>query len=667
MPNIANKIILILAVVCIHTNSWGQDKYVVMGDKAYENKQFIPAAKYYSKSLGNFEGDITERNLLTYKLASCYTLTNNPQRAEVYYERLVKNNYAKEKPEVYLNYATALNNQGKYAEALPIWDLYLAKKPKDALALAGKACSELGIKNTFIDPRYEINSIKEINSTDDDFAAVSADHTYGTLFFSSNRKGTTGKEIDNWTDGYFSDLFTTTKKKDGTWGFPVLIDNQERINTEANEGAAGFDKNYTRLYFTRCAKIDRGTEYCNILKSNRAGNGWDPPEIIYTDARGNAGQPTVTSDELTLIFASNRPGGEGGKDLWKITRTSADKPFGVPRNLGRMINTPGDEMFPTLFADTVLYFASNGKPGFGGLDIYRVVIGKNGFSDVEHLPQPINSYTDDFAISFTGDERHGFFTSRRDGGRGGDDIYAFEKIPPVITIQGLVTDETTLQPLKNLAFLLIENNKDTLTFKTSDSGSFIISGGAIKERTKYSLVFAKDNYFSEKHDVITVRHEYNATYQVNVSLLPIPEKPIVLADIFYELDKWDLLPQYQDSLMGLVKILNDNPDIVIELASHTDSRATDKYNEELSQKRAEAVVGFLTQMGINPDRLIAKGYGERIPRTLSTDMYSDGYLFESGTILTEKYILAITDLQKREAAYQLNRRTEFIVIRKNRK
>ncbi len=658
-------ILFILGFVSLHLNSSGQSKYLVMGNKAYENKQYVLAIDYFTKALSNFEGDLNQRNELALKQADCIRMINNPKKTEIYYQRLVKNKYAEQKPLVYLHLANALSSQGKYAEALPMFEQYLARVPGDVLALAGKTSCELSMQDTTADKRWSIRNIREINSFNDDFAPIYGDDQFKTVIFSSNRKGTTGKEMDNWTDGTFSDLFVATKKKGETFGVPVLADTRDMVNTQANEGAAFLGYGYKKLYFTRCSKMQKSMEYCQILEADRLGNGWGQSSVIYTDSLGNVGQPVLSADGLTMIFSSNRPGGSGGKDLWKATRSSDQKPFGPAVNLGSRINTPGDEMFPTLLADTVLYFASNGRTGFGGLDIYHTTLGINGFSEVKHLPRPVNSPSDDFAMSFEENKEKGIYTSRRTGGKGGDDIYSFEKINWKVTIKGSVRDEITQKPIKSLPVYMFDDRNDTIVATTDNMGGFLFGSGQVKEEKHYTLVFSEDNYFTKKANVVIGTLKRDSTCLVNIVLQPIPDKPIVLPDIYYELNKWDLLPQYEDSLMVLVKVLNDNPKIVIELASHTDSRASDQYNDELSQKRAETAVRFITGQGINKDRLVAKGYGKRMPRVLATDIIRDGYTFERGKKLTEAYVLSIPDLKKREVAYQLNRRTEFSVIGKN--
>jgi len=660
------KTILIVVASFCFLSSYGQLSSITMGNKSYEKKQFIPAIEYYSKALEKSDLDKKTRNEITYKIADCYRLVNNPKKAKPFYQRLVRNKYSEEKPEVLLYYATVLNMLGSYPEALPLFVQYLKKDPENKLAISGKATCDLGISDKSSNRKWVIKNMKELNSPFDDFSAIYGDSKLSTIIFSSNRKGTVGKESDNWTNGYFSDLFIASKTKNGSWGNITLLDDKNRVNTAANEGAAVFDSNYKTLYFSRCDKTSKDKMYCQILQSEKSGKEWTKPVVAYSDESGNVGHPAISSNSLEMIFSSNCPGGFGGKDLWKVSRASEDEPFGNPVNLGPKVNTAGDELFPSLQNDSTLYFASNGMVGFGGLDIYCIHITKNGeFSNLEHLPRPINSPDDDFAINFEPNSQKGFFNSRRAGGKGGDDIYSFERIDTKISIHGLVTEELSKQPMTNLSFRYTDGSKDTLNLTTDASGSFLIAGAKVKPQSLYTLLFSKDDYFTKTEQVLIGSPQNDTTYQVNLFLSKIPDKPIILPDIYFEVGKWDLQPQYQDSLMVLVDILKNNPKLVIELSSHTDSRASDVYNDDLSQKRAETVVNFITEEGIQRERLVPKGYGKRIPRTLTTSLTKDGYTFSGGTILTEEYILSIKDLKKREAAYLLNRRTEFSVLSKN--
>lgn len=667
MKSILIKSIFVLAVSYFTVNVYGQINYSIMGNTAYENNQYLLAIEYFTKVLNRTDIDINERNDVTYKLAECFRIVNNPKRARGFYQRLLKTKFPEQKPEFLIYYGQTLNMLGIYNEAQTMFNKYLEKFPTDKLALAGKATSELGLNNKSVSNKWKIQNIREINSNYDDFAALYADSVSGSIMFTSNRKGTLGKERDNWTNGYFSDIFVASRIKGTSWGKIKSVDENQLINTAANEGVAVFNGNFTKMYFTRCEKMSENKMYCYILESEKTESGWGNPMVVYADNEGNVGHPTISSNGLELIFSSNRPAGFGGKDLWKITRTDEKNNFDNPVNLGSLINTQGDEMFPSIHNDTLLYFASNGLPGYGGLDIYFVNLNPVSPSNPVLLPRPVNSSDDDFAMNFMNHSEKGFFTSRRLGGRGGDDIYSFEKVISKISIKGEISDETTKSPIKDINALITNSLKDTISITTNEKGEFNVPNEKIKQNTSYYMIFSKDEYFSKTYFLNTGTPENDTVFNVNQSLLKIPEKPIVLPDIYYELDKWDLLPQYQDSLIILVNILKDNPKIVIELASHTDSRASLEYNDQLSQKRAETVVNFLTEKGIEKERLIAKGYGERKPRTLNNAIVRDGYSFPGGTVLTEDYIMSIKDVNKREVAHQLNRRTEFSVIRKNYK
>lgn len=665
MKSLYISTILALLFISFSLPGNAQSNYVVMGNKAYENKQYIPAIEYYNKALNRLNENRQERNEILYKIADCYRLTNNHKKAENTCQKLIKSKYSDEKPEILLNCANSLVILGQYAEALPLYERFLQKFPQDQSGLIGKATCEMGLYDTIVHKKWIVNHLTELNTSDDDFAAFYADNKSSTVIFTSNRKGATGKEMDNWTGGYFSDLFTASINDQGKWEKVRPLDSDDRVNTVANEGAGGFDNKFKTLCFTRCEKAGKISHFCKIMETDRSGNGWTKPVVIYQDSLGNAGHPALSQNRLLMVFSSNRTDGSGGRDLWIARRASTHKPFTVVENLGKQINTAGDEMFPTIVGDSLLYFASNGHPGLGGLDLYKVSLNNISQSVPEHLPRPVNSNGDDFAISFEQGKERGFFTSRRQGGKGGDDIYSFEKLPPLITLNGLLIDDVSREPMADIKFSLVKGKNDTLKFATNSNGSFSIKSEFLKSPAKYSLIFAKTDYFTRKSEIVIPKTENDTSIFVAASLIPIPEKPIVLPDIYYELDKWDLLPQYQDSLIVLVGILNDNPNIVIELASHTDSRASDGYNDQLSQKRAESVVNFLTSKGIEQERLVAKGYGERMPRVLNSAITKDGFIFNPGIKLTESYILSIKDLNKREAAYQLNRRTEFSVISKN--
>jgi len=332
-------------------------------------------------------------------------------------------------------------------------------------------------------------------------------------------------------------------------------------------------------------------------------------------------------------------------------------------NLGPVINTAGDEMFPYLRNDSTLYFASNGHIGMGGLDIFVSRLHDEKWSEPENMRYPINTYADDFSMVFNLNEpEEGYFSSNRSGTKG-DDIYLFI-IPPVyFTLEGFVTDDLTLQPVAGAHVSIVGTNGKTATYNTDERGHYTFNKNQILPHTTYEILITKEDYFNEKATETTVGLEASKDLIRDIMLKPIPKKPVVLPDILYDLAKWDLKPQFQDSLQGLIATLDANENIVIELASHTDSRDTEERNDILSQRRAQSVVDYLISRGIDPDRLEARGYGERVPRILNRDYIKEGYTFPAGSVLNDTLIDSLPNTSVKEAAHQLNRRTEFAILR----
>jgi peptidoglycan-associated lipoprotein len=423
------------------------------------------------------------------------------------------------------------------------------------------------------------------------------------------------------------------------------------------------------MYFTRCG-TDRETENgCQIYVSKKQGRGFSEPQPIDLggDSASVFGHPAVDPDETMLIFSSPKKGGAGGKDLWIVTKKEGGGTFSSPRNLGANINTMGDEVFPSLRGDSVLYFASTGHPGMGGLDIFKSVKQEDGtWGDPINLRPPLNTSYDDFGITWHPDGmEQGFFSSNRKGGRGGDDIWFFINPPKIYTVSGKVADNNTLQPVEGAEVNLVSSDGTIVSATTNSVGYFEFNDEQIQENVTFELMVVKDEYFNEKTMETTVGLEASKDFEMNFSLMPIPAEPIVLPDILYDLGKWELKPQFQDSLQGLIETLDANETIVVEIASHTDARDSEERNDILSQKRAESVVDYLILRGIDPDRLIAKGYGERIPFVVKSDISRADYEFTEGDVLTEAFIDSLPSLEVREAAHQMNRRTEFSIISKD--
>jgi peptidoglycan-associated lipoprotein len=638
-------------------------------DEAFAKQQYTEAIDKYKKAYTKVKKDKEEKNRITAQLATCYRLTGNYKRAEASYKRLVANGWDKRNPEILLRYAEMLKINEEYEEAIIQYNAYSERMPDDPRGKEGaEACALIPewIENP---SKYQVTNVKKINSRESDFAPAFTSENYNELVFTSSREGSVGKEIDKWTGQNFTDLWTAKIDRKDEWSAPVLFDNSETVNSKANEGAAQLNSKFNTIYFTRCNNDPQKESGCQVYMSRRSGRNWGTAEMVEIkgiDTLSTIGQPTVSENELIIYFAANRRGGMGGNDIWVALRDSKSDGFGRPLNLGDVVNTPGDELFPFLRNDTTLFFASDGHGGMGGLDIFYTTIDTAGnWGEPVNLKYPINSTLDDFGIIFHPTEEFGYLSSNRDGSRGMEDIWYFIEPPLEFTLSGTVRDDRTLLFVEGAAVKLVGSNGISVTTITNDQGFYTFGKSQMEPNTTFEIIVAKPNYFNSKGTITTVGVEFSKDFEKDFMLEPIPEEPVVLPEILYDLAKWDLKPQYQDSLQGLIQTLRDNPNLVIELAAHTDTRDSDERNDILSQRRAQSVVDYLIIRGIEPQRLVAKGYGEHVPLKLKKDVVRDGYLFTEGTTIDDDFINSLSANKEKEAAHQLNRRTEFRVLRKD--
>ena len=666
-------ILIILSVLFIFMSSdiYAQRRNPAKNaDLAFGRKQYTEAADRYKKAYRKVRRNKDERNRISFQMAECYRLIGLTKRAEPYYKRLLKTEYPNTHPEVYLYLAETYKMNEKYKDAIEMYEAYAEKVPDDPRGQLGVETTQL-IQEWMENPsKYQLTMLKKVNSSkDSDFGACWINNNYNEIIFTSTRDAATGKEKDGITGQEFADFFISKQDRKGDWSTPTLADENENINTEASEGTPFMNSKYTKLYFTRCQNGAHRKNGCQIMVAGKSGGAFSearPVEIAGVDTLDIVGHPTLSSDELILYFAAERKGGFGGNDIWVAMRDNATEPFKHPFNLGEKINTAGNEVFPFLRYDTVLYFASDGHGGMGGLDIFVSSMDTSGqWGEPRNMKYPINSIGDDFAIVFHPTEERGFISSNRGNSRGLDNIYYFEEPPILFTFSGTVKDAKTKQYASNAAVRLIGSDGSNIMTRTNEKGYFNFSDSQINKNTTYDITIDKDNYFTLTAQQTTIGLEFSKDIVQDFDIEPIPQEPIMLPDILYDLGKWDLKPQFEDSLQGLIETLQVNPTITIELASHTDARDTDEHNDILSQKRAQSVVDYLIIRGIDPLRLTAKGYGERVPRTIQNDITVKGYTFKAGTRLTEDFINKLPNTEVKEAAHQMNRRTEFRILSKD--
>ncbi len=635
------------------TVALGQGKVAEEADKAYENGFYYNAVELYKKAYTQ-EKQASRKAELIFKVAESYRALGDAEQAEVWYEKANKAQYSD--PITYYYIGESLKQQGKYKDAITAYNRYKEKKPNDARADAGIAAAEMAMKWQDDPTRYSVDPEVLLNTPQYDFTPAFADKNNQSVVFTSTRQASTGTETDQILGENFSDLFTSTRDRLGKWSEPVKL--PPNINGTGNDGAPCFNSDRSIMYFTRCPMEKKKKFGCDIYMSKKVGNNYSEPIMLALkpnagkDDTTSVGHPALSPDNKTLVFSSNVAGSghKGGKDLYYVKLNDQGMPVGQPTNLGAEVNTNKDELFPHIRQDGTLFFATKGHAGMGGMDIFMAPSsGENAWGGVENLKAPINSAHDDFGIVFDGENDRGFFTSNRPGGKGQDDIWRFYMPELVYSMQGVVFDKLSNTPISGARVTVVGTDGSNFSTLTDDAGNFqFVEDGKdrfIKENTTYSILAEMDGFLVVKDQVTTVGLDESTTFVKEYFLQPFDRvEDIRMPEVQYETGKWTLTEAGKDSLEFLYRVLVDNPTIVIELAAHTDTRDSEQRNMVLSQNRAQSVVNYLVTKGIDPARMVPKGYGESRPR------------------ISDKQIAAMKTKEEQEAAHQQNRRTVFRVI-----
>lgn len=595
------------------------------------------------------------RGYIAYRMAECNRLINNTAKATSAYMNAIRYDYPDST--VYLRMGQMLQKTGRYPEAIKNYDIYMENDPSNLLAINGIQGCELAPGWKKNPTRYEVRRMDKFNSRRGEFSPMLAGDKYDQLYFASSRSKDKDAKVSAITGQNNNNLFLVKQDEKGAWLAPVEL--EDEVNTEYDEGTPSFSPDGNTMYYTYCAQDPEGPRTAEIYISTRSSAKWGKGTraTIVKDSVTALGHPSISPDGKYLYFVSDAVGGFGGKDIFRARVAGND--FGPMENLGEEINTPGDEMFPYVRDSVTLYFASNGHPGMGGLDLFKATQDSTGKWKVENLGAPINSMADDFGITFAGKEERGFFCSNRNDARGYDHIYSFERPMITIFIEGIVNDVDEY-PIEDATVRIV--GKDGLNVKVpvKKDGTYRVE---LERDIRYVMMASARGYLNQNYELHTGPEEKNETYIVDFFLSPI-SKPVVIDNIFYDFDKATLRPESKKALDEMIKMLNDNPNVTIELGAHTDRKGTDQYNERLAQRRAQSVVDYLIAGGIEAARLEAKGYGESVPKTINKKMAKQFDFLKEGDVLTEEFILALPPEQQ-EIADQINRRTEFKVLRTN--
>lgn len=623
------------------------------GDQSYALGEYTEAAARYKKAYSGTPAKEKElRADIAFKLGESYRHINYVPRAIAAYQNAVRYKY----PDsiVYRHLADMQRTNGKIKDAQANYLIALEHDPDDVLAQNGlESC--LLIQEWKDNPtRYIVKRDNIMNGRYADWSPAYASQEYDQIIFTSTRKESTGEDVNGITGMKNCDFFLIRKDEKGKWQKPELIEGGPNTNFE--DGTCSFSPDFKTMYYTYCSSDAQLPRPATIYTSSRTDASWaeGKPYSSSSDSVYNYAHPAASPDGKWLYFVSDMDGGYGGLDLWRVP--IGGRLIGA-ENLGPDINTPGNEMFPTFRRNGELYFSSNGHPGMGGLDILRAVSTSDTTWTVSNLGAPVNSAADDFGMTFEGDYTRGFFSSNRNDGRGRDHIYSFELPETVHNLIGWVYEKDGYE-LPDALVYLVGNDGTNLKLNVREDGSFT---QRITPGVSYLLLGTAKGFMNYKQEITADSTDQDREYVLQFPLSSI-SKPVLIDNIFFDFDRATLRLESAESLDELVQLLKDNSGVTIEIGAHCDYKGDDQYNRRLSQQRAESVVSYLINHGIDSKRLTARGYGESTPKTINRKVAEQYDYLEEGTVLTEEFIGTLTDAQQEECN-QLNRRTEFRVIR----
>jgi outer membrane protein OmpA-like peptidoglycan-associated protein len=637
--------------------SCGADQAVKKGDKFWAVGEYYDAAEQYRKAYAQTPTkERATRGQRAMKLAECYRRLNQTNKAINAYKNVVR--YKQADSLTYLYLAQLYMRNGNYKEAAKAFAV-----AGDSLRVLGDSLhlqlAKVGLESAQKAPvwkkegsAYTVKRMDLFNSRRDDYSPMLAGDADDQLYFTSTRNQAQGDELNGITGTKSADIFYAQKDEKGKWGKPQAIASE--LNSAFDEGACCFSPDGKTMYLTQCQTDPNYPRYARIMVSRRSDAAWSKPQelVISSDTLCSFAHPAVSPDGQWLYFVSDMSGGMGGLDIWRC-RLLKDNEVGVIENLGAPINTPGDEMFPTFRPNGDFYFSSNGHPGLGGLDIYFTADGRK----INHPGYPLNSQGDDFGMTFEGKLNQGFFCSNRGDLRGFDHIYSFYNPEIVQTIKGWVYEQDGYE-LPAAQVYMVGNDGTNLKLSVRSDGSFVQE---IKPDVDYVLLGTCKGYLNHQQQIRVQPAKASQEYVLQFPLANI-SAPVLIENIFYDFNKATLRPESKTALDQLVVLLNQNPNVTIELSAHTDCRGSDAYNERLSQQRAESVVAYLIAHGIAADRLTPKGYGESMPKRIKPRVAEKYPFLKEGDVLTEEMINALPEEQQ-EQCHQMNRRTEFKVLR----
>ena len=651
----------------------GADKNLKKGEKYLAIGEYYDAANQFRQAYSKTAPkEKARRGDIALKIAHCNERINATQKASAAYANAIR--YGRASAADRLAYARQLLKTGSYKQAAEQFGIVLDSinngayqepdrtKPNQMDIKAAKQLAQNGLLSAQKAPqwkqegsRYKVKRMDVFNSRRDDYSPVLAGDQHEDLYFTSKRNDPQGNELSGITGAKPADIFMSEKDDKGHWSKPEAVTGG--LNTDFDEGACALTSDQRTMYLTQCVSDASYPRYAQIVTSARSDAAWGKPtELkITADTLSSYAHPAVSPDGEWLYFVSDMPGGMGGMDIWRARITPAG--LGGVENLGEPINTPGNEMFPTFRPNGDLYFSSDGHPGMGGLDIFIASVGRDGKYHVTHPGYPLNSQADDFGMTFEGVHNRGYFASNRNDGRGWDHIYSFENPEIIQSVKGWVYEQDGYE-LPSAVVYLVGSDGTNEKLSVKGDGSF---ERQLNPGTDYIFLATCKGFLNHKEELSIRPSDESYEHVLQFPLASI-SAPVLIDNIFYDFDKATLRPKSEKSLDELVKLLNENPNVTIELSAHCDYKGSAEYNKRLSQRRAESVVEYLTNKGIARDRLSPVGYGKEKPKTIRKKLTEKYNWLKENDVLGEEFIKKL-DKGKQEICNQLNRRTEFIVLR----
>jgi outer membrane protein OmpA-like peptidoglycan-associated protein len=648
-----------IGVVSMFLTGCGADQALKKGDKFYAMGEYFDAANQYKKAYSQTPAkERQQRGQRALKMAECYRRINYTQKAIAAYNNAIR--YKQTDSMTYLYLAQQLMKNAQYKEAEKQFQTALDSMGNNA-SMELRTLATTGLRSAQKAPGwkkegsdYTIKRENLFNSRRADYSPVLGGEDNDRLFFTSTRNQAKGDELSGITGTKNADIFYSQKDDKGKWQRPEVIDTE--LNTDWDEGACCLSPDGRTMYLTQCKTDPDYPRFATIVTSQRSDAAWSKAtELKMTnDTLSTFAHPAVSPDGQWLYFVSDMPGGMGGYDIWRVRLTTNG--VGGVENVGAPINTAGDEKFPTFRPNGDLYFSSDGHEGMGGLDIYIAKPNSNGWR-IEHPGFPLNSQGDDFGMTFEGMKNQGFFSSNRGDGKGWDHIYSFYNPEIIQTVKGWVYEQDGYE-LTQAVVYMVGNDGTNMKLSVKGDGSFTQE---IKAGVDYVLLGTCKGFLNHQEHIKVEPVKKSEEYVLQFPLASITA-PVLIDNIFYDFDKATLRPESASALDELVVLLKENPNVTIELSAHTDYKGSAEYNKRLSQRRAESVVKYLTEHGIENERLTPVGYGKEMPKMIRKKVAERYPFLKENDVLTEEYVKTLKD-DEQEQCNQLNRRTEFRVLR----